>query len=174
MGSPYTGEIRLVGFNFAPVGWALCNGQPMAISQNEALFQLIGTIYGGDGQSSFVLPDLRSRVAVHQGVQQGTSYVIGETGGAESVALTTNQIPSHMHALNAAADGQTATPGPGVVLGTPVSIDHVYAPQGVNQPTPLSPNSVAVAGSNQPHENRMPFLTINYIVCLYGIFPTQS
>lgn len=175
MGSPFVGEIRLVGFNFEPVGWSFCNGALLAISQNPALFDLIGTTYGGDGQSTFQLPNLQSRVAIHQGQGPGLSpYVIGQTGGAEAVTLTANQIPAHNHLLMAAADGTTATPGPSVTLGTPVSLNMVYAAQGSLTPTQLSNASIGPAGGSQPHSNIKPYLSLNYIISLFGVFPSQS
>jgi microcystin-dependent protein len=173
MSQPYVGEIRLVGFDFAPVGWMTCQGQLLAISEYEVLFNLIGTTFGGDGQETFNLPDLRSRVVIHQGTK-GQSYTLGEQGGVESVALTPGEISSHAHVLNAASDGHSASAGPSVILGTPIVGATVYAPLGSNSPTQLSPNSIGATGGNQPHSNLQPFLTLNYIISLFGVFPSQS
>ena len=174
MSEPFVGQVIAVGFNFAPVGWALCQGQLLPISQNAALFSLLGTTYGGDGQSTFGLPDLRGRAAL--GMRQGSGlqpYVMGQPGGVESVTLTANQFASHTHALQAAATATTATPGSGVVLGTPAAATPTYAAAGTA--TQLVGSTVSPApGSNGPHENRQPSLAINYIIALFGIFPSQN
>jgi microcystin-dependent protein len=168
----FLGTIRLVGFNFAPVGWALCQGQSLSISQNTALFSLLGTFFGGDGQRNFNLPDLRSRVAIGQGQGPGLSpYVQGQTGGVETVALTGSQAPTHTHTMMAAANVTTPNPGPSLVLGTPATAVQLY---GSTAPTPLAPQSIAPFGSGTPHENRQPYLGLNYIIALTGIFPSRS
>lgn len=173
MSSPYIGEIRMFGGSFAPVGWALCQGQTMAISQNDTLFNLIGTTYGGDGQNTFDLPDLQGRVPVHQGQGPGISqqYIIGEEGGVEQVTLTTQQMPQHNHALVAsttAANQQSPAP-------------NVYA--FMTQATPyfagtvdsaLNPAVLQPQGGSQPHENMQPFLVVTFIISLYGIYPTPT
>ena len=172
MSDPFIGMIRLVGFNFAPVGWALCQGQSLPISQNTALFSLIGTTFGGDGVQTFNLPDLRSRVAVGQGQGQGLSpYVQGQIGGQEGVALTTQQAPAHTHTLMASGNVTTPNPGPTLALGTPAAAVRMYA---AGSPTPLAPSSIGSFGGNASHENRQPFLALNFIIALQGIFPTQN
>lgn len=171
MGSPFVGEIRVVGFNFAPVGWAMCNGQLLAISQNEVLFDLIGTTYGGDGETTFQLPDLQSRVPVHQGTGViGTQYVIGGLAGVESVAVSAAQIPSHSHTLQAvgAVGGQSA-PAQALLAGG--AVQQTYSPQ--TPASPMAAGAVQPAGSSLAHENRQPSLALNYIISLFGIFPSQ-
>lgn len=173
MSSPYIGEIRIFAGNFAPQNWATCAGQVIAISQNEALFALVGTTYGGDGQQTFNLPNLQGRVPIHQ----TSGYVLGQTSGAESVTLTSAQLPAHTHTLHASdsrgnvsspAGALWATDGTGVAApyrkptsgGTPVAL----------HPATIAPNS----GGGQPHENRQPYLALNYIISLFGIFPSQN
>ncbi len=171
MSTPYLGEIRLVGFNFAPVGWAACNGQLMQIAQYSALYNLIGTTYGGDGVNTFALPDLRSRIPVHQGTgNQGTAFILGALGGAESVSLTSMQIPSHTHPAQCNSGGQ----------GTPNPAGAVWLNYNQNQytsaATPATMNGAAagLSGGNQPHNNLMPYLTVNFVIALDGIFPSQN
>jgi microcystin-dependent protein len=174
MSEPFVGQIIAVGFDFAPVGWALCNGATMPISGNETLYQLIGTTYGGNGTSTFNLPDLRGRGVI--GVGQGTglsNYILGQPSGVEQVTLTTGQIGVHTHAVMGAAGTPTAAkPVSGVALGTPAT-EAIYATSGAT--TALAPATVGPAiGSAQPHENRQPYLTVNYIIALFGLFPSQS
>ena len=172
MGTPYVGEIRMFGGNFAPAGWAFCNGQLLPISENETLFQLIGTTYGGDGQTTFALPDLRGRLPLHQGTgPTGITYIIGETGGAEQVTLTPNQIPVHSHALLASADPANS-PNPGAhLLSEPLSTTpYIQDTPG----TALSPQAIVPAGGSQPHDNRQPYLCVNFIISLFGIFPSPT
>jgi microcystin-dependent protein len=174
MSEPYLGQVIAVGFNFAPVNWALCQGQLLPISQYTALFQLLGTTYGGDGVSTFGLPDLRGRAALGMGQGSGLqSYVLGQLGGVESVTLTANQFAGHTHTVQAATTATTPTPGSGVVLGTPAAATSIYATTGT--PATLASSAVSpAAGGGGPHENRQPSLTINYIIALFGIFPSQS
>ena len=172
MAEPYIGEIRMFGGNFAPAGWAFCDGQLMAIADNDALFNLIGTTYGGDGQQTFALPNLQSRVPLHMGQGPGTSNrTIGEMAGVESVTLTTNQIPAHNHAFLASTDGGTAnTPQDNLIASPPVA-----KPYRAGVPADaLPPNFTRPAGGSQPHDNLMPYIVINYIISLYGIYPTQN
>ncbi len=172
MSDPFIGTIRLVGFNFAPVGWALCQGQPLPISQYTALFSLIGTYFGGDGVQTFNLPDLRSRTALGQGQGPGLSnYVQGQAGGQETVSLTVQQAPAHTHTMMAAAGATTPNPGAAVVLGTPPAAVRMY---GSSSPTALSPASIGSFGAGGPHENREPYLGLNYIIALEGIFPSRN
>ena len=174
MSQPYLGQVMAVGFNFAPVGWALCQGQLLPINQNTALFSLLGTTFGGDGQTTFGLPDLRGRAAL--GVGQGPGlqlYALGEAGGAELVALNASQFAAHTHALEAAATATTPTPGSGVVLGTPAAATPIYAAAGTA--ATLAGSAVTpAAGSGQAHENRQPNTTVNYIIALEGIYPSQN
>ncbi len=169
MGQPYIGEIRMFGGNFAPVGWAFCDGATLAISDNDALFTLIGTTYGGDGQETFNLPNLQSRVPLHT----GNGFVIGEMAGEETVTLTTAQLPTHTHP--AECKGGTNTGNSASPLNT------VWASQSslgvyTTTLTPLQMNNAAmsVAGGNQPHENMVPYLAINFIISLFGLFPSPS
>jgi len=153
--------------NFAPAGWAFCEGQPLPISENETLFQLIGTTYGGDGQSTFNLPDLRGRIPIHQ----GNGFILAETGGAEAITLTTNQMPAHTHALLAnAGQGSTPNPGNNVLAGSPNL--RLYIQDNANQG--LAPTSIGPVGGSQPHTNFQPYLCIDFIISLFGIFPSPT
>jgi microcystin-dependent protein len=171
MSTPFIGEIRLFAGSFAPLNWAMCNGQTMAIDQNEALYTLIGTTYGGDGQVTFDLPDLRSRVPVHQGTATASFYIMGQTGGVEQVTLSTNAIASHSHTAGAAGSpGTQASPTQGVLAG-----GEAVAFYGTQPPaTPMSSKSVLPAGSSLPHDNRQPFQAITFIIALYGVYPSQN
>jgi microcystin-dependent protein len=175
MSQPYVGQIIAVGFSFAPAGWLACNGQLIPISQYEVLFQLIGTTYGGDGQTTFALPNLCGRAVINQGQGQGLSnYVIGQQSGTEQVALTANQVGSHSHALMASTQtGSTNTPSSSVALAqnaqTLVNEFSTAAPT-----TTLAPSSISVSGSSVPHENRQPYLAINYIIAYEGVFPSRG
>jgi len=169
MGQPYIGEIRMFGGNFAPAGWMFCEGQLLPISENEALFQLLGTTYGGDGQSTFGLPDLRGRLPVHQ----GPGFQLAEAGGAESVTLTSNQIPNHSHPALASTSTTTSN-DPTNNVGGAVTVATVF-PYGTDNPlTPLSPSAVGSTGGSQPHSNLQPYLCISFIISLFGIFPTPT
>jgi microcystin-dependent protein len=170
MSTPFIGEIRLFGGNFAPAGWAFCSGQLMPISENDALFTLIGTTYGGDGQTTFALPNLQGRLPVHMGTGPGLSpRTIGESGGVESVTLTTQQIPTHNHApLAFSTGGDQATPQNGVWAGSSDSRYSTSAPS-----LAMKNTLVGAAGGSQPHENMMPYLAISFIISLFGVFPTQ-
>jgi microcystin-dependent protein len=167
MAQPYIGEIRMFGGNFAPTGWAFCDGQLVPISENDALFQLIGTTYGGDGEETFALPDLRGRVPVHQ----GNGVTIGETFGVESVTLTTQQIPAHVHPHAAAVGAGKTTPLGKLVADTsPATM--IYADGlGASQASALA---TAVVGGGQPHQNLMPYQCVNFIISLFGIFPSAT
>ena len=173
MSLPYIGEIRMFGGNFAPAGWAFCEGQLLPISENDALFNLIGTTYGGDGQNTFALPDLRGRLPVHQGTgSDGISYTLGETGGVESVTLTTAQIPAHTHPLRAnnGQPGNAITPAgnfPAISLNVTPFIED--ATNGFFNAAAISP-----AGGSQPHENMQPYLCVSFIISLYGVFPPTN
>jgi microcystin-dependent protein len=174
MSQPFVGQVIAVGFNFAPVGWALCDGSELAISEYETLYNLLGTIFGGNGVSTFRLPDLCGRAALGMGQGPGLQpYIIGVPGGVESVTLTSGQFAGHTHALQAAATTTSAAPGGGVVLGTPEAATPIYAAAGTSATLAGSAVSLAAGGSG-PHENRQPSLTINYIISLFGIFPSQQ
>jgi len=183
MTTPYLGQITLFGGNFAISGWAFCNGQLMSIAQNTALYSLLGTTYGGDGVSTFALPNLQSRVAVGQGTGAGLSpYLIGQVGGTENVTLTSAQMPGHSHGFT--ASGTTAvsggqSPSANVIPGVPsVTTGFLYVINNGSQPPPtpltLVGPSCGQAGSNQPHTNLMPTLCVTYIIALQGIYPTRN
>lgn len=172
MGQPFVGEIRMFGGNFAPSGWAFCNGQLVPISENDVLFNLIGTTYGGDGQSTFGLPDLRSRVPIHAGTGGGLSTrILAEAAGVETVTLNLNQVPAHTHNLLAtSADASTPTPSAGVMLGSNAGLK-LYTPRAASVATTSSGSPV---GGSQPHSNVMPVQAISFIISLFGIFPSQN
>ncbi len=170
--APYVGEIRMFAGNFAPNGWMFCEGQTLPIAENEVLFQLIGTTYGGDGEETFNLPNLASRVPIHMGTgPDGTTYQIGEMAGTEQETLTTQQIPIHNHAFVASLNPATANTPVGNVLGEQGTINLflVDAPSSA-----MNAASVTPAGGSQPHENTQPFLCINFIISLFGVFPSQT
>jgi microcystin-dependent protein len=178
MSDPYIGEIRMFAGNFAPAGWNLCDGSLLAISDYDTLFNLIGTTYGGDGQTTFKVPDLRGRVPVHQGNGAGSTYVMGQIGGTEQVTLTSQQLPSHNHLLQAAnVPGDTGTPQTGQALssqGPAGSTPPAWLPfNGTNQ-VPLSGASIGSSGSSRPHGNIQPTVVVNFIISLFGIYPSQA
>ncbi|HXK03322.1 MAG TPA: tail fiber protein [Verrucomicrobiae bacterium] len=164
----YIGEIKMFAGNFAPANWAFCDGRLIPISQNTALFSLLGTTYGGDGQNTFALPDLRGRVPMHQ----GTGFVIGQLSGSETVTLVSNQLPAHNHAAVASLAGTVDTP----VNGFPATDPGANVAQFTNAAADANMNAAAVStvGNSQPHENMQPFLAISYIICLFGIFPARN
>jgi microcystin-dependent protein len=166
MAQPYVGEIRMFGGNFAPAGWMFCEGQLLPISENETLFNLIGTTYGGDGQSTFALPDLRGRLPLHW----GNGFILAETGGAEEITLTVSQIPVHTHTMLASTDPASTANVQGNVLANPASA----TPYSINNPNiQLNAQSITPVGGSQPHTNFQPYLCIDFIISLFGIFPTQ-
>lgn len=169
MSNPYVGEIRMFAGNFAPTGWLFCNGQLLPISEYDTLFNLIGTTYGGDGQVTFALPDLRGRVPMHQ----GPGYIQGQQAGVESVTLGASQIPAHSHALSgSAANASTTAPAGNVPATMGAVTTFLY---GTDAPsTSLSPQSVSPAGGSQPHENMQPFLCVSFIIAAYGIYPSTT
>ena len=172
MTQPFTGEIQIFGFNFAPSQWALANGATIALQQNPTLYALLGTQYGGNGTSTFQLPNFVNRVAVSQGQGPGlTSRVMGETVGENQVSLNQSQIPQHNHALNVYPNPTTApAPTTGAGVGAPRSA-RLYAPYTTPPTVTLAPTVMTQAGSSQPHENRQPFLALNFSIALYGSFP---
>lgn len=181
MGSPYIGQILAVGFNFAPVNWAFCNGQLLNIAENPTLFQLIGTTYGGDGLNTFGLPDLRGRVPIHvsQGPKGLSPYMLGQVGGAETITLKTAEMAQHTHALQGSnTNATTNIPANGTALANEVLpgtvATNVYFSQPPADPQNNAPASIGSTGGNLPHENRQPYLVINYIICTAGIYPPQS
>ena len=173
MAQPFIGEIRLFAGNFPPSGWLFCDGQLVPISENDALFTLIGTTYGGDGQETFAMPNLQSRIPIHQGTGPGlTNRVIGEAGGVESVTLTTQQIPAHNHAFLVSTSTGTGTSPANAVLASGSNVS-IYRPDVIpNQP--MNAAAVSPQGGSQPHDNMHPFLCINYIISLFGLFPRFS
>jgi microcystin-dependent protein len=169
MAQPYIGEIRMFAGNFAPAGWMFCEGQLLPISENDALFNLIGTTYGGDGQSTFALPDLRGRIPAHQ----GNGFVLAETGGAEEITLTVQQTPAHSHPLLASLDAAEATQPQNAVVAR--TIASTITPYGTDAPlSTLHQAAISPNGGSQPHTNLQPFLCINFIISLFGIFPSPS
>jgi microcystin-dependent protein len=171
MSDPFIGEIRLFAGNFAPSGWAFCQGQLLPISQDEALFALIGTTYGGDGQTTFALPNLSGRIPLHQGQGPGLSpRTIGEMAGTENVTLTSSQIPQHTHALHANSAAATGTSPSGALLAATSVASYDTGPGS----TAMAAGAVGNAGGSQPHNNMAPTLALNYIICLFGIFPSQN
>ncbi|PHV04702.1 phage tail protein [Janthinobacterium sp. BJB412] len=179
MSFPYIGEIRMFCGNFAPAGWALCDGAMLAIAENDVLFNLIGTTYGGDGQQTFALPDLRGRVPLHRGQLGGDNYVPGQLGGSEGVTLSTLQLPAHNHLVGASA----AAPPPAVaainvsagvayVPASPAPKPRLYGAPG--SPAAMAPGAIGNSGGNQPHNNMAPFLAVNFIISLFGVFPSPN
>lgn len=169
MSSPYIGEIRIFAGNFAPANWAFCNGQLLAISQNDALFALIGTTYGGDGVSTFALPNLQSRVPIHMGTdRQGTAWTQGQPTGAENVTLTVQQMPAHSHVVAATASGASSNPAASVYGGGQPMFS-------TNTPSVQMSNSVISGNAGSlPHSNLMPLLAVSFIISLFGIFPSRN
>ncbi len=173
MGEPFVGEIRMFGASFAPAGWAMCQGQLMPISENDTLFNLIGTTYGGDGQETFGLPDLQGRVPMHAGQGPGISqsYQLGEMAGVESVTLNTQQIPIHTHPFVASGDLALATAPAGNIVAEPESINLFF---GDIATTGFNPQAILPVGGSQPHENLQPYLCLSFIISLFGVYPSQS
>ena len=169
---PFIGQIMVFAGNFAPQGWAQCNGQLMPISQYDTLFSLIGTTYGGDGQTTFALPDLRSRVPIHQGQGAGPSaYSLGENGGVEAVTLLSSQMPVHSHPAMGNSDaGTSSDPTDGVWASGPTN---TYI-AGASANTNMDPTAISGSGGSQPHDNMLPFMTLNFCIALEGLWPSQS
>jgi microcystin-dependent protein len=171
---PFVAEIRIFPFNFAPKGWAFCDGQILPLSQNTALFSLLGTTYGGDGKSNFALPNLQGSAPMHPGQGPGLSlHDLGETGGSDTVSLLESEIPSHSHALRAVADpGDVSLPQSGAVLAATTGATGYVAP--TPSLTPMSGNSLTPAGGDQPHNNLQPYLTLNFCIALQGVYPPRT
>jgi microcystin-dependent protein len=176
MSEPYIGEIRMFAGNYAPAGWMLCNGQSLPISENDVLFQLIGTTYGGDGQQSFNLPNMQSRIPIHMGNgPDGTNYQLAEAGGVESVTLSTQQIPSHNHLVLITDAAAVASPTNASFAASTSSQAGSNAYNADEDPgTTLAPGMVGASGGSQPHDNCQPFLCVNFIISLHGIFPQPT
>lgn len=170
---PFVAEIRIVPFNFAPKGWAFCDGQLLPLSQNTALFSLLGTVYGGDGKSTFALPDLEGSAAMHPGQGQGLSQrFLGEIGGAETVTLLVSEMPAHTHTVNSlTALATTTTPTSGTTLGRSVNGNAYADPAGSFQT--FAPEALTPAGGSLPHNNLQPYLTLSYIIALQGVYPAR-
>ncbi|HEX8081276.1 MAG TPA: tail fiber protein [Jatrophihabitans sp.] len=169
MSDPYIAEIKIVSFTYPPRGWAFCNGQLLPINQNQALFSILGTMYGGNGVTNFALPNLQARVPVHQGINQG-SYNVGQAAGEFAHTLTVNEMPAHVHPPG----GQTAASAPGIsprggIWATAPTDAFASAPN-----TPMNPLAVSKVGGSQPHENTPPYLVLNFVIALVGIFPSRN
>jgi microcystin-dependent protein len=164
MAEPFLAEIRLMSFNFAPKGWALCNGQTLPINQNQALFSLLGTIYGGNGQTTFALPNLQGRVPVHE----GSGFTLGQLGGQEAHTITQQEFPTHNHFVSVVNANASVGPTGNYFAAA----NNAYQPAPPN--TNLAPSSITNAGGSQPHENKQPFLAITFAIALQGIFPSQN
>lgn len=169
MAQPYVGEIRMFAGNFAPAGWMFCEGQLLPISENETLFQLMGTTYGGDGESTFALPDLRGRIPIHQ----GNGFILAETGGAEEITLTVNQIPAHSHPLLATSNTATdSLPTGNVMAQSKTAGIFMYLED--NPTVSLAATSISPVGGSQPHTNFQPYLCVDFIISLFGLFPSPT
>ena len=167
MAQPYVGEIRMFAGNFAPAGWLFCEGQLLPISENETLFNIIGTTYGGDGQSTFGLPDLRGRLPLHQ----GNGFILGESGGVEEVTLTTQQIPIHSHPML----GTTSIANDAQAANNLMAQSNTFDPYQSSDPTtPMATQAISVVGGSQPHTNFQPYLCINFIISLFGLYPSPT
>jgi microcystin-dependent protein len=172
MADPFVAEIRIFPFNFAPKGWAFCNGQILPLSQNTALFSLLGTTYGGDGKSNFALPNLQGSAPIHAGQGPGLSlYDLGQSGGTDNVTLLQSEMPSHAHAMaDSKSDGTDTSPA-NELFAKGIGIGMYAAPGALTQ---LDPNAIAPAGGSAPHNNMMPFLTLNFNIALQGVFPPRT
>jgi len=168
MSNPFIGEIRMFGGSFAPAGWAFCSGQLMPISQNDALFTLIGTTYGGDGQETFALPDFQGRIPIHQ----GSGLTIGESGGSETVTLTTSQIPNHTHV--ALAQTAVGSQGPTGGVWAATANAQIYTTAAPTAGANFNASAIGLTGGSQPHDNMMPYLVVSFILSLFGVFPSQT
>jgi microcystin-dependent protein len=164
---PYVGEIRIFAGNFPPVGWMFCQGQVLPINEYDTLYNLIGTTYGGDGQSTFQLPDLRGRLPIHQ----GSGFVLGQLAGTETVTLNTQQIPAHSHPFMASTSPGSASSPSGNMTASSTALSIYYEAVPTN---PMGPNSIALAGGSQPHDNFQPYLCLDFIISLYGIYPSPG
>jgi microcystin-dependent protein len=170
--NPFVAEIRIFGFNFAPKGWAFCDGQIMPISQNTALFSLLGTTYGGDGKSNFALPNLQGSVPMHPGQGPGLSlHNLGETGGSDTVTLLESEMPTHSHTMTASGQDATVNGPSGQLVANGIGVGMYAAPGPL---VALDVQAVAVNGGDRPHNNLQPYLTLNYCVALQGVYPPRT
>ena len=168
MAEPFLSEIRIMSFNYAPKGWAMCNGQFLPINQNQALFALLGTTYGGNGQTTFALPNLQGRVPIHT----GSGHTLGETAGSSSVTISSQQMPQHLHFMQATTQDQNNTP---IATGNLLArANNMYQSPNAGNLTTLNPAAVTNVGGSQPHNNMMPYLVLNFCIALQGIFPSQN
>lgn len=178
MADPFVAEIRIFPFNFAPRGWAFCDGQLLPLSQNTALFSLLGTTYGGNGKSNFALPDLQGRAPMHPGQGPGLSlHDLGESGGSDTVSLLESEIPSHSHAIsmsNAQSDEEGLKNPIGAAFGRQVGTNPIYVAQAGNPVVAFAPEALSPAGGDQPHNNMMPYLTLTFCIALQGVFPPRT
>lgn len=171
MSEPFLAEVRIVGFNFAPRGWAFCDGQILPINQNQSLYSLLGTIYGGDGRTTFALPDLRGRTPIHV----GASFQQGQRGGEETHTLSVAEMPQHTHQAKASADlGSSASPQNNLWAQVTSTVGNLYADPGQSAPTDALNNPIANAGGGQPHDNLQPYLALNFCIALQGLFPSRN
>lgn len=171
--TPFLGQVMPVSFNFAPKNWAFCNGQTLSIAQNQALFSLLGTMYGGDGVSTFKLPDFRARTPI--GVNSNGSYVPGQVGGTETVALNTQQIPAHFHTVNySSTNGGARNPANALYGNTGTGAANSIYANASGQQVPLNPATISLTGGNQPHSNMQPYLVLNFCIALSGVFPSRN
>jgi microcystin-dependent protein len=169
MGTPFLSEIRIFSFNYAPQGWAFCNGQTLPINQNQALFSLMGTTYGGNGQTNFQLPNLQGRIPIHF----GNDYVQGEISGEATHTITVNETPAHAHTMNSVNTAANSTSPAGNWLATPAAqIGDLYGP--ATSTTNMAAQSISNTGGSQPHNNLQPYLVLNYCIALVGIFPSRN
>jgi microcystin-dependent protein len=167
MADPYIGEVKVISFNFPPKGWAFCNGQLLPINQNQALFSILGTMYGGDGRVNFALPNLQGRVPLHA----GSGFTVGQQGGEVSHTLTISELPAHTHSVNASSsNGDTALPA-NTILASSLNQSYRAPDQAL---TTLLPGSIGNAGGSQPHDNLSPYLTVNFVIALVGLFPSRN
>jgi microcystin-dependent protein len=172
MADPFVAEIRIFGFNFAPKGWAFCDGQLLPLSQNTALFSLLGTTYGGDGKSNFALPDMQGNAPMHPGQGPGLSlHDLGETGGSETVTLLESEMPAHSHAFQFSNNDSGVQTPPGQLLAGGVGVGQYAAPGPLVQ---MNPSVIAPAGGDLPHNNMQPYLTLNFCIALQGVFPPRT
>lgn len=171
MAEPFLAEVRMVGFDFAPRGWAFCDGQILPINQNQSLYSLLGTTYGGDGRTTFALPDLRGRTPIHRGP---SGHTLGQKSGAETVTLTTAEIPQHIHFATASATEGNATSPQDHLLGAEVDPDFAYRTPETTGRTALRHGTIANAGGSQPHNNMQPYLAVNFCIALAGLFPSRN
>lgn len=175
MADPFVAEIRIFPFNFAPKGWAFCDGQLLPLSQNTALFSLLGTTYGGNGKSNFALPDLQGRTPMHPGQGFGLSlHDLGETGGSETVTLLESEIPAHSHPISGQGSTANLNDPSGAVMARPFGGGNLYRTPAEAVMVQMSPDSLAPAGGDQPHNNMMPYLTVNFCIALQGVFPPRT